>query len=88
MPKTQPADPAFPKGYAIRGRDVMRTRTVTANGAVLHEDTFYSQYAPVWGGPAPRVRRSRFAERGRDHSAAVTAERACAARAVAAIAPR
>lgn len=56
MPKTQPADPAFPKGYAIRGRDVMRTRTVTANGAVLHQDTFYSHYAPVRCGPAEEQR--------------------------------
>ncbi len=52
VPKTQPADPAFPKGYAISGRDVARTRTVTQNGAVLYTDTFYSHYAPVWGGPA------------------------------------
>ena len=52
VPKDQPADPAFPKGYAIRGRDVVRTRTVTENGTVLHQDTWYSHYAPVWGGPA------------------------------------
>ncbi len=50
--KDQPADPAFPAGYEIRGRDVMRTRTVTENGTVLHQDTWYSHYAPVWGGPA------------------------------------
>ncbi len=49
----QPADPAFPAGYVVRGRDVMRTRTVTEKGAVVHQDTWYSHYAPVWGGPAP-----------------------------------
>jgi vancomycin resistance protein YoaR len=52
VPKDQLADPAFPKGYAIRGRDVIRTRTVVENGTVLHQDTFFSHYAPVWGGPA------------------------------------
>ena len=54
VPADQLADPAFPAGYAIRGRDVVRTRTVTdASGAVVHQDTFFSHYAPVWGGPAP-----------------------------------
>ena len=53
VPATQPADPAFPAGYAIRGRDVMRTRTVTEGGRVVHQDVFWSHYAPVWGGPAP-----------------------------------
>jgi vancomycin resistance protein YoaR len=52
VPADQPADPAFPKGYALRGRDVYRTRTVTQDGKVLHQDTFFSHYAPVWGGPA------------------------------------
>ena len=53
VPKDQPADPAFPKGYAIRGRDVFRTRTVTdSTGAVIHQDFFASHYAPVWGGAA------------------------------------
>ncbi len=52
VPADQPADPAFPRGYAIQGRDVIRTRTVVENGAVLHQDTFYSHYVPVWGGPA------------------------------------
>ena len=52
VPADQPADVAFPKGYALRGRDVYRTRTVTENGKVLHEDLFFSHYAPVWGGPA------------------------------------
>ncbi len=56
VPADQPADPAFPAGYAIRGRDIVRTRTVTdASGAVLHHDTWYSHYAPVWGGPADSV---------------------------------
>lgn len=53
VPADQPADPAFPAGYAIRGRDVIRTRTVTENGAVIHQDTFFSHYVPVWGGPPP-----------------------------------
>lgn len=54
VPADQAADPAFPAGYAIRGRDVVRTRTVTdASGTVIHQDTFFSHYAPVWGGPAP-----------------------------------
>ncbi len=53
VPASQPADPAFPAGYKIAGRDVIRTRTVTENGKVLHLDTFFSRYAPVWGGPAP-----------------------------------
>ena len=53
VPKDQPADPAFPAGYAIRGRDVVRTRTVAdASGSVLYRDTFFSHYVPVWGGPA------------------------------------
>jgi hypothetical protein len=53
LPPDQLADPAFPAGYAIRGREVMRTRTVMEGGKVLHQDTFWSHYAPVWGGPAP-----------------------------------
>ncbi|MDO8506254.1 MAG: VanW family protein [Candidatus Limnocylindria bacterium] len=53
VPADQPADPAFPAGYAIRGRDVMRIRTVMEGGKVLHQDTLWSHYAPVWGGPAP-----------------------------------
>ena len=50
-PADQPADPAFPKGVSVDGRDVFRTRTVYENGAVLHQDFFGSHYAPVWGGP-------------------------------------
>jgi hypothetical protein len=49
----QPADPAFPKGVTVQGRDVWRTRTVYENGKVLHQNTFGSHYAPVWGGPLP-----------------------------------
>jgi hypothetical protein len=52
VPADQPADPAFPKGYAIKGRDTIRTRTVVENGKVIHQDTWFSHYAPVWGGPA------------------------------------
>ena len=56
VPADQPADPAFPKGYAIRGRTVVRTRTVTdSTGAVVHRDTWWSYYAPVWGGPAEEM---------------------------------
>jgi vancomycin resistance protein YoaR len=47
----QPADPHFPKGVTVAGRDVFRTRTVYENGKVLHQDFFASHYAPVWGGP-------------------------------------
>ena len=47
----QPADPAFPKGVTVAGRDVFKTRTVYENGKVLHQDFFSSHYAPVWGGP-------------------------------------
>jgi vancomycin resistance protein YoaR len=53
-PADQPADPAFPAGVSVDGRDVWRTRTVyDANGAIVHQDTFASHYAPVWGGPLP-----------------------------------
>jgi vancomycin resistance protein YoaR len=48
--KSQLADPAYPKGYVVRGRDVWVTRTVTQNGALVRQDTFYSHYSPVWGG--------------------------------------
>lgn len=54
VPKDQPADPAFPVGYSLAGRDVIVTRTVAdSDGTVLHRDTFFSRYAPVWGGPLP-----------------------------------
>lgn len=48
----QKADPAFPPGAKVLGRDVTRTRTVTENGRVVHHDVFRSRYNPVWGGPA------------------------------------
>ena len=48
----QPADPAYPPGAFVDGRDAFRTRTVYENGQVLHQDAFASHYAPVWGGPA------------------------------------
>jgi len=47
----QPADPAFPRGVSVDGRDVFKSRTVYENGKVLHQDFFASHYAPVWGGP-------------------------------------
>ena len=53
VPADQPADPAFPAGVKVAGRDVVRTRTVYQGSSVLYQDTFYSHYAPVWGGPAP-----------------------------------
>lgn len=53
VPADQPADPAFIPGSKVMGRDVLRTRTVIADGTVLHQDTFFSRYVPVWGGPAP-----------------------------------
>ena len=52
---TQPADPAFPPGASVAGRDAWVTRTVTENGKVLHRDGFASRYAPVWGGPVAVV---------------------------------
>ena len=52
VPADQPADPAFIPGSKVMGRDVLRTRTVIADGNVLHQDTFFSRYVPVWGGPA------------------------------------
>ncbi len=54
VPADQPADVAFPPGVKVAGRDVIRVRTVYENGKVLHQDTLFSHYAPVWGGPAPR----------------------------------
>ncbi len=53
VPADQPADPAFIPGSKVAGRDVVRTRTVVQEGKVLHQDTYFSRYAPVWGGPAP-----------------------------------
>jgi len=53
VPADQPADPAFLPGAKVAGRDVVRTRTVLEGGKVLHQDTFFSRYVPVWGGPAP-----------------------------------
>ena len=53
VPPDQPADPAFIPGAKVAGRDVVRTRTVYQGGMVLHQDTYFSHYAPVWGGPAP-----------------------------------
>lgn len=48
----QPADPAFPPGAKVLGRDITRSRTVSENGRVVHYDVFRSRYNPVWGGPA------------------------------------
>jgi vancomycin resistance protein YoaR len=53
VPADQPADPAFIPGSKVMGRDVIRTRTVYEGAKVLHQDTYFSHYAPVWGGPAP-----------------------------------
>jgi vancomycin resistance protein YoaR len=53
VPADQAPDPAFVPGSKVAGRDVVRTRTVLQDGKVLHQDTFFSRYAPVWGGPAP-----------------------------------
>jgi vancomycin resistance protein YoaR len=47
----QPADPAHAPGYVVLGRDVWVTRSVVENGTEVHRDTFFSHYAPVWGGP-------------------------------------
>ncbi|HKY51438.1 MAG TPA: VanW family protein [Candidatus Limnocylindria bacterium] len=53
VPADLAPDPAFVPGSKVMGRDVVRTRTVYADGKVLHQDTFFSRYAPVWGGPVP-----------------------------------
>jgi vancomycin resistance protein YoaR len=53
VPADQPADPAFIPGSKVAGRDVIRTRTVYDGAKVLYQDTFFSHYVPVWGGPAP-----------------------------------
>jgi vancomycin resistance protein YoaR len=47
----QPADPAHAPGYVVLGRDVWVTRSVVENGTEVRRDTFFSHYAPVWGGP-------------------------------------
>ncbi len=54
VPADLEADPAFPPGYKVAGRDVLRTRTVYSGGQVLHRDVLFSRYVPVWGGPGPR----------------------------------
>jgi vancomycin resistance protein YoaR len=59
VPADQPADPAFIAGAKVAGRDVVRTRTVYEGGKTLYLDTFYSHYAPVWGGPLPAPAPSR-----------------------------
>ena len=48
----QPADPAYPPGAFVQGRDVSRTWTVYENGRLVQSRTFLSHYVPVWGGPA------------------------------------
>lgn len=50
--KDQPADPAYPPGAFVQGRDVSRSWTVYENGRIVHAQTFRSHYVPVWGGPA------------------------------------
>ena len=48
----QPADPAYPPGAVVQGRDVARSWTVWQGDTVIHDVTFVSHYVPVWGGPA------------------------------------
>ncbi|HTJ60948.1 MAG TPA: VanW family protein [Candidatus Saccharimonadales bacterium] len=48
----QPADPAYLPGGVTLGRDVSRTWTVWQGDTVVHQETFFSHYVPVWGGPA------------------------------------
>jgi vancomycin resistance protein YoaR len=48
----QPADPAYLPGGVTLGRDVLRTWTVWEGDTVVHQETFFSHYVPVWGGPA------------------------------------
>ena len=48
----QPADPAYPPGAVVQGRSVTRSWTVWQGDTVVHDQTFFSYYVPVWGGPA------------------------------------
>ncbi|MDQ6858169.1 MAG: VanW family protein [Chloroflexota bacterium] len=48
----QPADPAYLPGGMTQGRDVTVAWTVWQGDTVVHSQTFYSHYVPVWGGPA------------------------------------
>ncbi|HUQ17961.1 MAG TPA: VanW family protein [Candidatus Saccharimonadales bacterium] len=50
--KDQPADPAYPPGAIVQGRDVSRSWTVYENGRMIRSQVFRSHYVPVWGGPA------------------------------------
>lgn len=50
----QPADPAYARGYVVRGRDVVVTRSVTSDG-VSTQGSWTSHYAPVSGGAAPTL---------------------------------
>jgi vancomycin resistance protein YoaR len=50
----QPADPAYLPGAVVQGRDVARAWSVWEGDRLIHDQTFYSHYVPVWGGPAPR----------------------------------
>lgn len=47
----QPVDPAHAPGYVVPGSDVHVTRIVSKDGVELWRETWYSHYAPVWGGP-------------------------------------
>ncbi|MDP9245431.1 MAG: VanW family protein [Chloroflexota bacterium] len=48
----QPADPAYLPGGMTQGRDVTVSWTVWQGDSVVHSETFFSHYVPVWGGPA------------------------------------
>jgi len=48
----QPADPAYLPGGVTQGRDASVTWTVWLGDTVLRQESFFSHYAPVWGGPA------------------------------------
>lgn len=48
----QPADPGHAPGYVVPGRDVQVTRVILQDGREVNRETWYSHYAPVWGGPA------------------------------------
>lgn len=45
------AGPSHAPGYVVPGRDAWVTRVVMLDGVELFRDTWYSHYAPVWGGP-------------------------------------
>jgi vancomycin resistance protein YoaR len=48
----QPADPAYLPGGMTQGRDVTVGWSVWQGDTLVRQQTFFSHYVPVWGGPA------------------------------------